>query len=185
MTKQTEILEGTKIVVTDKDGTTYDAVFVSAKAGWANITVKGEAKKVRSKDIAVKMTKAELKKIESAARKVEKAAARAEAGADGEVDRLVPADLEHYVLHDTKTASGRRHIDVNDEAAAKMRELGDLPAIYKYAGKLLDEPVKELVAKYEHLNPGMQRMNLGNRIRKALKLAAADQVELAEDKKAA
>ena len=26
-----------------------------------------------------------------------------------------------------------------------------------------------LVAKYEHLNVGMQRMNLGNRLRKAMK----------------
>jgi hypothetical protein len=172
---KTEILAGTRVTITEKDGTTTDAIFVSTKAGWTNVTVKGEARKVRAKDAAAKTTKKDLEKAEralaKAAKDKEKADARAAAGEEGDEPRLVPADLSKYVLHETKTASGRRHIDVDDDTAAKLRELA-LPAIYKYAAKVLDESVASLTEKYQHLNPGMQRMNLGNRVRKAFRIAA-------------
>lgn len=176
-----EIMAGAKVLVTEKDGSKTEAMFVSAKAGWANVTVKGEARKVRTKDVELKMTKAEIKKLESAARKAEKDAAKAAAGEEGDT-RLVPADLAHYVLHDETTASGRKRIDVDDEVAAKLRTL-DLPATYKYAASVLDETAKALLTKYEHLNLGMQRMNLGNRIRKALRVGAEVVADVKAEKK--
>jgi colicin import membrane protein len=121
------------------------------------------------------LTKADIKKAEAAARKAEKAASKP--ATEGK-ERLVPADLSHYVLHEDKTASGRRKIDIDDETAEKLREL-DLEGTYKYAASVLDETAKELKARYANLNLGMQRMNLGNRIRKAFRVAA----EAAEDTK--
>ena len=59
--------------------------------------------------------------------------------------------------------------DVGDPVAVKLRSCKDLPATYKVASKYLRVPVTELVAKYEHLNPGGQRMNLGNRMRNQFK----------------
>lgn len=166
---------GTKIVVTLKDGTTVDGVFVSAKGGWVNYTTKGvegEAK-ARTKDVAEKLTKAEAARREKAAAKAAKDAEKAGEEAGDEVDgegKLVPADLTRYYTHDTVTASGRKHLDIDDEVAKQLREK-TLDQVYAYAAKTCDLTVKELKAKYEHLNPGMQRMNLGNKLRAAFRLA--------------
>lgn len=46
-----------------------------------------------------------------------------------------------------------------DEAADRLAEL------YSRAARLLGVPEPELRKKYGHLNPGLQRMNLGNRLR--------------------
>lgn len=178
-----EFTEGQKVIVTSKkDGSTFDALFVSAKAGWTVVKVKGEDKKVRSSEVVAKLTKADQKKEEAAARRAEKAAAKAEDD-DGEDNRLVPADLSRYTLHDELTASGRKRIDVDDDTATKLRTM-DLPATYKYAASVLDESVKALQERYKDLNLGMQRMNLGNRIRKALKIAAEVQADVKAEKKA-
>jgi len=164
---------GTKVTVTNKDGTTFDGEFVSTKSGWTVVKTKDGEKKVRSGTVAEKLTKAEQAKRDRAAAKAAKDAEKAAKAKDGEEDgRLVPADLSRYVLHDSKTASGRKHIDVDDEAARKMREK-DLPGCYKYAAEVLGTTAKELQAKYQHLNAGMQRMNLGNRVRAAFKAAEA------------
>lgn len=73
---------------------------------------------------------------------------------------------EAYVKHDVKTPSGRKAFDTNDKIAAKLRGLG-LDQAYAEAAIWCDIPEAELRAKYGHLNPGMQRMNLGNKMRAA------------------
>jgi colicin import membrane protein len=40
-----------------------------------------------------------------------------------------------------------------------------LPEAYVYVARILGVPAKELLNKYNHLNNGMIRMNLGNRLR--------------------
>lgn len=177
MSKKTPTFaEGAKVLVKDKDGATSSGVFISAAAGWANVTVKGTMIKTRISNVspakAEKTDKAKVVKLKTP---------KAEGEGD---DRLVPADLSRYVLHDTKTASGRKQIDVDDATAEKLREM-DLPGVYKYAAKVLDESVKDLIEKYKNLNPGMQRMNLGNRIRKAMKIAAEVHEGVDAKKKAA
>ena len=159
---------GTKVIATNKDGTTVEGTFVSAKSGWTVIATKDGEKKFRSGQVAEKLTKAEAKKRESAARKAEAKPAE-EGHANG---KLVPADLSKYVVHEATTESGRKKIDIDDETAEKLRGL-DLEGTYKYAAKVLDTTVNQLKEKYISLNPGMQRMNLGNRIRKVTRAAAA------------
>lgn len=55
--------------------------------------------------------------------------------------------------------------DVDDEVAQLLRACADLEAVYKAAAKYLGTTVKDLKAKYGHLNPGQQRMNCGNKMR--------------------
>lgn len=64
------------------------------------------------------------------------------------------------------SASGNATMDNGDELAKKLRG-AELDDVYAQASKVLGETQTALKAKYAHLNPGMQRMNLGNRMRAA------------------
>ena len=66
-----------------------------------------------------------------------------------------------------KSASGSVSKHSGDVVATQLVGL-TLDETYAIAAEALDTTVDELVAKYEHLNDGMQRMNLGNRIRGAV-----------------
>lgn len=57
------------------------------------------------------------------------------------------------------------HVDCGDELATILRGK-ELDEVYVIAAKKLETTVSALKDKYGHLNPGMQRMNLANRIRK-------------------
>lgn len=74
-------------------------------------------------------------------------------------------DLSSY--QKAKTAAGNTSLDNGDALAKKLRGV-DLDDVYKRAAKALGEPEKNLRSRYRHLNPGMQRMNLGNRMRAAV-----------------
>lgn len=84
----------------------------------------------------------------------------------------VPVDYNHRAKRlptpsSVKTAerakAGTR--DVGDEVATLLRACADLGAVYNAASDYLGVPVDELHTKYGKLNPGQQRMNLGNRMR--------------------
>ena len=73
----------------------------------------------------------------------------------------------HYNINDyvkVKSASGNTSMDKGDATALTLRKF-DLDGVYQYAAKALGMAEDELRAKYKHLNAGMQRMCLGNRIR--------------------
>ena len=77
-------------------------------------------------------------------------------------------NFSKYIVHEAKTASGRPFVDINDEVANLLRGK-TLPQVYVLVAKKLKVTEESLIAKYTHLNIGMQRMNLGNRLRKAMK----------------
>ena len=56
----------------------------------------------------------------------------------------------------------------NGDAVAEKLAGKSLDEVYSTAAKVLKEDEKALKAKYKHLNVGMQRMALGNRMRKVL-----------------
>lgn len=76
---------------------------------------------------------------------------------------------QHYTRDkENKTAGGHVSVHNGDEIATKL--LGkDLDQVYAMAAKALKEDEADLRKKYKHLNTGMQRMNLGNRMRAAAK----------------
>jgi hypothetical protein len=84
------------------------------------------------------------------------------------------AGREHDIsgYEKVKNASGHTSYDNGDEVATKLRGK-TLDEVYAQAAKMLKEPEKDLRAKYKNLNPGMQRMSLGNRMRKIVNAKAA------------
>ena len=75
---------------------------------------------------------------------------------------VVKADREKYVS--ARSASGSKSLHSNDEVAKALEGAG-VGDQYVLTSSLLGVTEKELHEKYGHLNVGMQRMNLGNRIR--------------------
>jgi hypothetical protein len=80
---------------------------------------------------------------------------------------FVGADISHYVKGAAKTVSGNKTHDSGDAVATKYRGLA-IDLVYADAAGILGVPVNELKNKYGKLNLGMQRMNLGNRVRAKL-----------------
>jgi hypothetical protein len=64
------------------------------------------------------------------------------------------------------SAGGHATMDNGDALAKKLRGV-ELDDVYEQAARILGVSESELRARYKHLNPGMQRMNLGNRMRAA------------------
>lgn len=126
-----------------------------------------EAPKPKAKKTAPK--KVAAKKV--AAKKVAKKVAPKNINGEVTMKDQLKAHSENYTKH--KMEDGRTVIDNGDEVAEALRGM-DLEEVYKYAAKTLKQPLAELKAKYEHLNKGQQRMNLGNRLRKAVRDAAAE-----------
>lgn len=143
-----------------------------AKADKEKAAAKEQAEKAKAKEKAEKAKAKEAadkaKAAEKAKAQAEREKARAERLAAGGKDRLVPANLAAYhVDKEKKTAGGHASVDSDDELAQKLRGLS-IDEVYKHAAAVLKEPEADLRAKYAHLNVGMQRMNLGNRMRAAV-----------------
>lgn len=73
-------------------------------------------------------------------------------------------DLSKYAA--AKSASGNSSLNCGDAIAKKLAGR-DLDDVYREAAKATGIPEKDLRSRYKHLNVGMQRMNLGNRMRAA------------------
>lgn len=68
--------------------------------------------------------------------------------------------------------AGNVSYDSGDKLAQELRGVA-LEDVYDIAAKKLGVTVRSLKGQYGNLNPGMQRMNLGNRLRKLLREKAA------------
>jgi len=79
-------------------------------------------------------------------------------------------------LTKVQAASGKRSFDNADALATALRgkTLNEAYALCVKALKAEGEPttVKALKSRYEHLNPGHQRMCIGNKVRAAMKRSA-------------
>lgn len=71
----------------------------------------------------------------------------------------------------TVNGQTRRSIDKGDSLAVTLRGL-DLDGVYRNAAQFLHLSIADLKSRFEHLNPGMQRMSLGNMMRRQMKEAA-------------
>lgn len=132
----------------------------------ANAQVKADAKAAKAKRKSAK-AKAPAKKAAKKAPAKKKAKSKAKSDATG------PAVLREYAAQyhkdtEKKTVNGNPSIDNDDEVARKFRGK-DLDAVYALTAKALGLTEKELRDRYKNLNLGMQRMNLGNRFRAALR----------------
>ena len=71
-------------------------------------------------------------------------------------------------LQTVLTATGNKSLD-NGVAIAQMLRGADLETVYKIGSKELGVSVEDLKKKYSLLNPGQQRMCIGNRVRGAIR----------------
>lgn len=114
----------------------------------------------------------------AAAKAAQKVIAKASARAKMDINerkngKVDPLYLPQYTAYTTQMADGtkKRSIDKGDGVALALRKL-TLDAVYAKASSATGISQVGLRDRFAHLNPGMQRMNLGNMIRKALKEAA-------------
>ena len=78
--------------------------------------------------------------------------------------RILTAEFNLDDYAKVKSASGRNSLDCGDKVARLLRGK-TLDEVYALAAEKLITSEQELRAKYAHLNTGMQRMNLSNRMR--------------------
>lgn len=84
---------------------------------------------------------------------------------------LAPTVKTRYHKQPTLAATERKERikhgmrDVGDPVAVMLRDCQSLDDVFAKASEYLAVPEPELRAKYGHLNPGQQRMNLGNKMR--------------------
>ena len=79
---------------------------------------------------------------------------------------VISPKLDEYVK--VRSSSGKMTMASKDAIAAALAG-ATLEEVYEAAARLKLGTEDELRAKYSHLNPGQQRMNLGNRIRGAVR----------------
>ena len=112
-----------------------------------------------------------------------------------ENDKLIKADLEHYVKGAGVTNSGRPTVDIDDVVAKALRG-DDLEVLYPRVAtwlqlmgretigrgsKKMEVTEENLRQRYSRLNVGMQRMNLGNILRGALNDLGLTELPTIED----
>ena len=78
---------------------------------------------------------------------------------------ILEPNMSKYVRGLGITVAGNRTIDIDDKVARMLRGT-DVKEMYQIAAKALGTTPRTLQAQYGHLNIGMQRMSLGNRMRK-------------------
>lgn len=162
----------TRIVTTGEKVTV-----VSVSHGWTTVKLEsGDIKKVRNSALnTTPSVESKVLPMETQARNLPPArpAAPAHFVGDKSPGRAAKIGdtqfkLDRYFVSDIKTPSGRRTIDCADDVAANLRGM-EIDQVYATAALNLEVSEESLRAQYGHLNIGMQRMNLGNRIRGAEK----------------
>lgn len=86
---------------------------------------------------------------------------------NGVVDSLYLQFYQNYA----KTVNGKtvRSMDKGDFVAVELRKCETLEQVYAFVSSQMGLSRADLVSRFAHLNVGMQRMNLGNMLRRYLK----------------
>ncbi len=157
---------------------------VAVKGGWTTVHTLGadtREKKVRNGALTKPVTlSGEAYRVYEAtkgrAKKVAKAPAapRERKSVDERLNGVVYAGyLPQYEAYSQLRDDGttRRSVDKGDAVALQLRTM-ELDAIYQIVSREAQVSTRDLIARFEHLNPGMQRMNLGNMLRRVRRQAA-------------
>jgi hypothetical protein len=151
---------------------------IAVNGGWTTVHTLGadtREMKVRNGALSGHTTLSDAV-AELAMRKTEKAkpAVTPEAVQEGRKNGVVFSGyLPQYEAYKALTTEGetKRSIDKGDAVALRLRPL-ILTSVYADVSNVTGTSIADLLARFSHLNPGMQRMNLGNMMRRALREAA-------------
>lgn len=151
---------------------------IAVNGGWTTIHTLGadtQERKVRNGALSghttLSDTVAEMAMTKAAA----KPAVSVEAVQEGRKNGVVFAGyLPQYEAYAAKRADGttKRSIDKGDYVAMTLRTM-DLLSVYAAVSNATGTSMADLRERFGHLNPGMQRMNLGNMFRRALREAGS------------
>lgn len=160
---------------------------VAVKGGWTTIRRIGgtDTEKVRNGELTGHAEINETTPVTAAlVAKIEKAEKSAQAKAPRSVRPVLPVEerkngvvyagyLAQYEAYRTTTRAGltKRSIDKGDAVALALRPL-ELDQVIAHVSKATGVSQVSLRERFGHLNVGMQRMNLGNMLRRALKESA-------------
>jgi hypothetical protein len=163
--------------IATRTATKTQVEIVAVNGGWTTIRAIGQTAtlKVRNGELTghTEITKATPVTAELV---IEKARTSARVKMDinerknGKVDPLYLPQYEAYTAV-RKDGTKIRSIDKGDAIAVMLRGQ-PLETTYKDAAAATGIAIVSLKDRFAHLNPGMQRMNLGNMIRRAMKEAA-------------
>ena len=126
-------------------------------------------------EMAMKVAEKARLKADEKARRARAAAPVAEGVEERRNGVVFAGYLPQYEAYKALTTEGatKRSIDKGDAVALQLRPLV-LMSVYATVSNATGVAIKDLTARFGHLNPGMQRMNLGNMLRRALREAAAN-----------
>ena len=168
-----------KIATRTATGTQVE--IVSVNGGWTKIRAIGQQKIVNVRngeltghtEVTAPIVRQYVKEVAVTAETViAKARAKMDIN-ERKNGRVDPLYLPQYTTYAVQLADGskKRSIDKGDGVALALRQL-TLDGVYAKASSATGISQVGLRDRFAHLNPGMQRMNLGNMIRKALKETA-------------
>jgi hypothetical protein len=163
--------------IATRTATKTQVEIVAVNGGWTTIRAIGQTAtlKVRNGELTghteiTKATPVTAELVIAKARATARVKMNINERKNGKVD---PLYLPQYTAYAIQLADGtkKRSIDKGDTVALTLRKL-TLDAVYATASSATGISQVGLRDRFAHLNPGMQRMNLGNMIRKAMKEAA-------------
>ena len=134
---------------------------VSVSGGWTTIASNGNTRKIRNGAL-------------SDHRAVPAAVEAKPVSTERKNGRVDPLYLQFYGKYSATRSDGAtvKSLD-NGDLTAQLLRAYTLDETYAYVAIATGVSADSLKARYRHLNPGMQRMNLGNVLRKARKEYAA------------
>jgi len=134
------------------------AELVATTRGWSTIRIDGVEQKVRGSKLV-----AWVEPVATAAKPKRESGAVSKSVIRLEYKRALRKKHDGVVTN-----------DVGDAVAIKLRKAnGNLDALYAMVAEETGLTKSDLRSRYSHMNPGMQRMNLGNVLRGAAKKARA------------
>ena len=154
---------------------------IAKNGGWTTARAIGNTKQIKLRNgelsghtvVDAPITRAYIVEAEAQAAKSDKAP-RSKLPIEERKNGVVYSGyLPQYVAYSTVTKSGdvKRSIDKGDAVALALRPL-TLEQVVAHVSKATGISQVGLRERFGHLNVGMQRMNLGNMLRKALKETA-------------
>lgn len=151
---------------------------IAVNGGWTTIHTLGadtQERKVRNGALSGHTTLSDTVAAMAMAKAAAKPAVTVEAVQEGRKNGVVYSGyLPQYEAYRAKRADGttKRSIDKGDGVAVALRTM-DLLSVYAAVSNATGTSITDLKDRFSHLNPGMQRMNLGNMMRRAQRVAAA------------
>jgi hypothetical protein len=147
---------------------------LAVKGGWTTVADVGNGREYKVRNSALHMiveTPVKPPVLAEEVRAPKTAAAREKLPLDQRKNGVVDSLYLQFYQNYSKTVNGQvvRSMDKGDFVAVELRKCETLEQVYTFVASQMGLSRADLVSRFAHLNVGMQRMNLGNMLRRYLK----------------